>query len=109
MEKDIEQLRRLRNNEKFRNNFKNLCLNRELSFDEVEFLLCCSILFFKLYDSDKRFTSYFKIGYYIILKYSISYSKYQALYDISMQLGLSTYRVCTSKRITEIKYKKYYY
>ncbi|MCP2027879.1 superfamily II DNA or RNA helicase [Flavobacterium sp. HSC-32F16] len=87
MEKDIEQLRRLRNNEKFRNNFKNLCLNRELSFDEVEFLLCCSILFFKLYDSDKRFTSYFKIGYYIILKYSISYSKYQALYDISMQLG----------------------
>lgn len=87
MEKDIEQLRRLRSNEKFRHNFSKLCLNEELSFDEVEFLLSCSILFFKLYDSDKRYTSYFKIGYYIILKYSLSYNKYQALYDISMQLG----------------------
>lgn len=69
MEKDIEQLRRLRNNEKFRVTIEKLCLNKDLSFEEIEFLLTCSILFFKLYDSDKRYASYFKIGYYIILKY----------------------------------------
>lgn len=87
MDKDIEQLRRLKNNEKFRVTIEKLCLNKDLSFEEIEFLLTCSILFFKLYDSDKRYTSYFKIGYYVILKYSLSYNKYQALYDISMQLG----------------------
>jgi superfamily II DNA or RNA helicase len=87
VEKDIEQLRKLKNNEKFKSTFEKLCLNKSLSFNEIEFLLTCSILFFKLYNSDKRYTSYFKIGYYIILKYSLSYNKYQAMYDISMQIG----------------------
>lgn len=87
MEEDIKQLRSLKRNDEFKEAFQRLCLNKSLSFEQKEFLLKCAILFFKQYDSDKRFSSYFKIGYYIILKYSLTYNKYQPLYDISMQLG----------------------
>jgi superfamily II DNA or RNA helicase len=87
VEEDIKQLRQLRRNNEFKIAFEKLCLNEILTFDEIEFLLKCAILFFRQYDSDKRYSSYFKIGYYIILKYSIHYNKYQPLYDISMQLG----------------------
>ncbi|KFF21044.1 DEAD/DEAH box helicase [Chryseobacterium sp. JM1] len=87
MEKDIQQLRNLRNNKDFQNIFQKLCLNKELNIDEKEFILKCALLFFQLYDSDKRYSSFFKIGYYIILKYCLSYNTYQPLYDISIQLG----------------------
>lgn len=87
MEKDIQQLRNLKNNNEFKTAFEKLCLSKPLSIEEREFLLKCALLFFKLFDSDKRYSSYFKIGYYIILKYSLEYDEYQPLYDISMQLG----------------------
>lgn len=87
MEDEIKELRKLKRNVVFKKTFKKLCLGLELNFEEKEFILKCALLFFKKYNSDKRFSSYFKIGYYIILKYSLHYNKYQPLYDISNQLG----------------------
>lgn len=87
MEDEIKELRKLKRNEVFKKTFEKLCLDLELNFEEKEYILKCALLFFKKYDSDKRFTSYFKIGYYITLKYSLRYNSYQPLYDISNQLG----------------------
>lgn len=87
MEKDVQQLRNLKKNKNFQHIFRKLCLNETLYFEEKEYILKCSLLFFKLYDSDKRYSSFFKIGYYIILKYCLTYNNYQPLYDVSIQLG----------------------
>lgn len=85
--KDIAQLKKLSDDAKFSVVFERLCLNHELSFEDKEYILSCAILFFNYYDLDKRHKSYFKIGYYIILKYSLKYADYRPLYDICLQIG----------------------
>lgn len=71
----------------FKNIFQKLCLNKELHSNEKEYILSTAILFFRFYDNDKRNKIYFKIGYYIILKYTLKYRDYRPLYDISLQIG----------------------
>lgn len=85
--KDILNLNKLLKEEGFRSIFQKLCLNVELDNSEKEFILSCAILFFRFYDQDKRHKIYFKIGYYIILKYALKYKDYRPLYDISLQIG----------------------
>lgn len=83
-----KQLTALKSNKLFQAAFSKLVLsNRDFPDSEKEFLLSCSILFFKHYDLDKRYLSYFKLGYYIILKYATLFNDYKPLYDISLQIG----------------------
>ncbi|MCV2486505.1 DEAD/DEAH box helicase [Flavobacterium sp. SH_e] len=84
---DLKQLKKLGNDEYFKEAFQKLCLNKQLSDIEEEYLLTCALLFFKNYNLDKRLKVYFKIGYYIILKYSINSKNYKPLYEISLQIG----------------------
>lgn len=82
------QLTALKNNEQFRDLFARLIKNdNQFSDIEQEFLLSCSIILFRYYNLDKRYLSYFKLGYYIILKHSILLRDYKPLYDISLQIG----------------------
>lgn len=83
-----KQLTALKSNIQFQKAFSKLVLsNRDIPDSEKIFLLSCSILLFKHYDLDKRYLSYFKLGYYIILKYAILFDDYKPLYDISLQIG----------------------
>jgi hypothetical protein len=84
---DLKILKKLSKESDFKNVFKKLCLNKDLSIHESEYILGCALLFFKFYNRDKRLKGYFKIGYYIILKYSINTNDYKPLYDISLQVG----------------------
>ncbi len=82
------QLTAIRKNDQFFDVFQKLLLNRrDITGQEKEFVLSCALLFFSYYEKDKRFKSYFKIGYYIILKYSLLFDDYQPLYDVSLQIG----------------------
>lgn len=83
-----KQLTALKSNKLFQAAFSKLVLDqRDLADSEKVFLLSCSILLFKHYDLDKRYLSYFKLGYYIILKYSILFDDYKPLYDVCLQIG----------------------
>ncbi|MES2588662.1 MAG: DEAD/DEAH box helicase [Bacteroidota bacterium] len=84
---DLSELKKLSEDKYFNDIFEKLCLNKELSFQEKEFILTCALLFFKYYNFDKRLKGYFKIGYYIILKYALNFSDYKPLYEISIQIG----------------------
>jgi hypothetical protein len=84
---DLKELKKLTKDDYFISIFKKLCLNKELSFQEKEFILTCALFFFKYYNLDKRLKGYFKIGYYIILKYALNYNDYKPLYEISIQIG----------------------
>jgi hypothetical protein len=82
------QLTGLKNNQLFNDVFTKIILNnKDIDEKEKEFILSCAIIFFNQYNSDKRYKSYFKIGYYIILKYSLLFDDYKPLYDISLQIG----------------------
>lgn len=82
------QLTGLKNNQLFNDVFIKIILNnKDIDEKEKEFILSCAIIFFNQYNSDKRYKSYFKIGYYIILKYSLLFDDYKPLYDISLQIG----------------------
>lgn len=81
------QLNTLRNNKEFIFCFKKLIFNKQLSFEEAQYILTVSLIFFKYYNNDKRFKGYFNIAYYIILKYSLINQDYRPLYDISLQIG----------------------
>lgn len=85
--KIITNLNSLLNDNFFENAFQKLCLNKELNNLEKEYILSSAILFFRFYDQDKRNKIYFKIGYYIILKYTLKYKDYRPLYDIGLQIG----------------------
>ncbi|AYN01892.1 hypothetical protein [Chryseobacterium sp. 3008163] len=88
MEKNIAtNLNSLLKDDFFENSFQKLCLNKELNNMEKEYILSSAILFFQFYDQDKRNKIYFKIGYYIILKYTLKYKNYRPLYDICLQIG----------------------
>lgn len=71
----------------FKEVIQKLTTNVELSEYEKTYILGCSIIFLKYYESDKRFTSYAEFSYFIILKYSITYNDYFPLYDYSTSFG----------------------
>lgn len=92
------QLKNLKNSTEFIKVFDKLIINdKNILDEEKEYVLLCAILFFKVYNEDKRYRSYFKLAYYIILKYSLLFEDYKPLYDICMQIGF--YPVC--KLITD--------
>ncbi|MDD3225276.1 MAG: DEAD/DEAH box helicase [Clostridium sp.] len=66
---------------------KKITIDDELGFKEKVYILNCAISFIKYFKSDKRYTSYIEIAYYIILKYSIKYNDYNPLYDFSINFG----------------------
>lgn len=87
------QLTALKNSEEFNVVFSKLILSDiSISDSEKEYILLCALLFFKVYDNDNRNKSYFRLGYYIILKYSLLFRDFQPLYDISLQIGF--YPIC---------------
>jgi hypothetical protein len=87
------QLTALKNSIEFNSAFTKLLTEKKsLSASEKEYILLCSLLFFKVYNNDRRFKNYFKMGYYIILKYSLLFNDFRPLYDISMQIGF--YPIC---------------
>lgn len=87
------QLTALKNSTEFNTTFSKLLINDDsLSSLEKEYILLCSLLFLKVYNNDRRFRNYFKIGYYIILKYSLLFNDYRPLFEISMQIGF--YPIC---------------
>lgn len=86
---DLKELKKLSNDSDplFKNVFRKLCLNHTLEDIEKEYILSCALLFFKYYDFDKRMKGYFKIGFYILLKYGVKTNDYKPLYDICLQIG----------------------
>ncbi|MVO08785.1 DEAD/DEAH box helicase [Flavobacterium sp. TP390] len=84
---DLLELKKLSKDEYFKEKFRKLCLNEELNDTEKEFILTCSLMFFKYYNLDKRLKGYFKIGYFIILKYTLNFNNYKPLYEICLQIG----------------------
>ena len=54
---------------------------------DKEYILSCALLFLNYYNQNPCYKNYFRIGYYIILKYSILFKDYKPLYDISLQIG----------------------
>lgn len=88
-----QQLTLLKNNTEFNSIFSKLIVNDEsISAEEKEYILLCALLFLKVYNEDSRYRNYFKIGYYIILKYSLLFSDFRPLFDISIQIGF--YPIC---------------
>ena len=87
------QLTALKKTERFKNIFHNLIFgNKNINLEDQEFILLSAILFFNFYNKDKRYKSYFKLAYYIILKYSLLFKDLKPLYDISLQIGF--YPIC---------------
>ena len=76
-------------NELFKKLFHELLSSRidTWSDREKEYILSCAVLFFNYYDLNQRYKNFFRIGYYIILKYAILFKDYKPLYDISLQIG----------------------
>lgn len=81
------QLSTLKNNKEFNDCFKKLIFNNQLTFEEAQFILSASLIFFRYYNNDQRLRGYFNIAYYIVLKYSLINNDYRPLYDISLQIG----------------------
>lgn len=82
------QLTTLKNTEEFKDTFHKLIVgNQDITPKNQEFILLCAILFFNFYNNDKRYKSYFRLAYYIILKYSQLFNDFKPLYDISIQIG----------------------
>lgn len=81
------QLLTLKNNEFFISCFRKLILNKQLSFEESQYILSSAIVFFRYYNNDKKIKGYFNIAYYIVLKYTLLHEDYKPLYDISLQIG----------------------
>lgn len=81
------QLSTLKNNKEFIDCFKKLISNKQLTFEEAQYILTASLIFFRYYNNDKRLRGYFNIAYYIVLKYGLVNNDYRPLYDISLQIG----------------------
>lgn len=87
------QLTALKKTKKFKDTFYKLILgNNNINSEDQEFILLSAILFFNFYNNDKRYKSYFKLAYYIVLKYSLLFKDLKPLYDISLQIGF--YPIC---------------
>ena len=95
------QLTTLKNTPEFKDTYYKLILgDTTITPKNQEFILLCAILFFNFYNKDKRYKSYFKLAYHIILKYSLLFKDFRPLYDISLQIGF--YPIC--KTIIDEKY-----
>lgn len=82
------QLSELKNTNQFKNTYYKLIQNdSNITIEEQKFILLSAILFFNFYNNDNRFKSFFKLAYYIILKYSQLFNDFKPLYDISIQIG----------------------
>lgn len=91
--KEKHQLTSLNDSVEFVKVFEKIILNdKNLVDTEKEYILLCAMLFFTVYNNDNRYRSYFKLAYYIILKYSLIFKDFRPLYDISMQIGF--YPIC---------------
>lgn len=91
--KEKRQLSNLKNTDKFKDTFYKLIQNdKDITKENQEYILLCAILFFNFYNKDKRYKSYFKLAYYIVLKYSLLFKDMRPLYDISLQIGF--YPIC---------------
>lgn len=89
-DKGIEktQLTNLKNTNEFKDIYYKLIQgNSNITLEEQKFILLSAILFFNFYNNDNRFKSFFKLAYYIILKYSQLFNDFKPLYDISIQIG----------------------
>lgn len=71
----------------FKEVMHKLTLDTELTNKEKSYILSSALIFLQEYDKNKSYKSYVDIAYYIILKYSIRYSDYKPLFDISNILG----------------------
>lgn len=58
-----------------------------LNETEKTLLLTIAIILLRKYEKDHRFTSFVEFGYFIILKYSLSFGDYIPLYDFSVNIG----------------------
>ena len=81
------KLTSLKNIDFFREAIKKLNLNETLTETEKEYLLASAIILTREYELNKNYTGYLEFAYYIILKYSIKYNDYEALYDFSINFG----------------------
>ena len=45
---------------KFQEVFKKLTLEEDIEYEDRVYILSCAIVFLKIYEKDKRFTSYLK-------------------------------------------------
>lgn len=82
------QLVNLKNTKEFKDVFYKLIVgNQDIAREEQEFILLSAILFFNFYNNNKKYKNYFRLAYYIILKYSQLFNDFQPLYDISIQIG----------------------
>jgi hypothetical protein len=91
--KEKHQLTSLKDSDEFIKVFEKIILNdKNIDAADKEYILLCAMLFFKAYNNDNRYRSYFKIAYYIILKYSLIFKDYRPLYDMSIQIGF--YPIC---------------
>lgn len=87
------QLTSLKKSEEFNIVFEKIIRGeKDINDKDKEYILLCAILLFRFYNSDNRYKSYFKLAYYIILKYSLLFNDFRPLYDISMQIGF--YPIC---------------
>lgn len=83
-----KQLSNLSRNQVLNRLLKRLYSNdMTMTDEEKELLLSSAIVIFNIYNSDRRYRSYFKLAYHIVLKYSLLYGDYKPLYDISAQIG----------------------
>lgn len=66
---------------------RKLTLGIEINYTDKTYILSCAILFLREYKKNKKFTSYFEIAYFIILKYAVRYNDYEPLLDLSTNFG----------------------
>lgn len=87
------QLTSLKKSKEFNEVFEKIIKGqKDINDKDKEYILLCAILLFRFYNNDNRYKSYFKLAYYIILKYSLLFNDFKPLYDISMQIGF--YPIC---------------
>ncbi|MCX6159056.1 MAG: DEAD/DEAH box helicase [Ignavibacteriae bacterium] len=87
IKEDIKLLTTLNKDILFKEVFRKLTLDEDLSFKEKTYILACAILILKHYQKDNRYTSFADLSYYIILKYSLNFKDYLPLYDFSTNFG----------------------
>jgi superfamily II DNA or RNA helicase len=83
----ITSLTWLKKDLKFLKVIEKMMLGENLLDDESSYILACAILLIKSYEKDKRRTTHFELGYFIIVSYSTSCGDYSPLLDISTTFG----------------------
>lgn len=85
--KEKLQLTLVSKDEKFSPIFKKLILEEQLNNNQKTYILTVALLSLRLYQDDESNKSYLEFAYFIILKYSLTYSDYKPLYDFSADFG----------------------